>query len=479
MFLCSTAFSQYWEKVFDNRDSLWRPPANRIGQHSRLLCVGDTCINVTNLNRTTPVIFRSTDRGKNWDVRLVDTFNFAGIRTGIAPENILNLDADWPNIVAASDSNSYYFSHDGGLTWDRNKIKEPELYSKNSLKEYFTSIQDSMILHIGYRIGFGSNDAGDTFVELKPVEVLQGMFDSYANYINSGSIANDKAYISFNEAGYENNVLKMKYSYQVSDDLKNWTILRETVSNNDIGSEDIQGYSRNGRFLFAFGNKKLGHISVRKLNDLIIKIDTETDEATVVLDSFVTPTVSDGNIISKSNGIAAMTWRDDMHGLAIGYNRIMWETDDGGDMWFLSELNDVEHGALISLPGTWDEERVAGIHWFPEGDITYCNDGGQIFRYYPWPVSVAEEGNTDIYIREKPWVYPQPATGTLNFNIIEGGEINLIILDMTGRILIEQQKNIRDIGSGRVDVSTLAAGNYLLSIGYSDGRRISSTFVKE
>ncbi|GAB5465049.1 MAG: hypothetical protein Kapaf2KO_04850 [Candidatus Kapaibacteriales bacterium] len=214
-------------------------------------------------------------------------------------------------------------------------------------------------------------------------------------------------------------------------------------------------------------------------NDYILKIDPETNETKVVLDTFVNLSNPWG-YPKVSAGIHDLEWIDEKHGMALGQNRVFWETKDGGDTWFYSELNDTESGALISIPGQAIEEMAMDFKVWDDGSITLCNYGAQIFRYYPCPSSVEDRNGGTVFESQGPVVYPQPAEAgqQLSANLLGQGIATLIISDMSGRTVSVQE--IELTGFTKIDLPSenLLGGTYMLTVtNHATGQVQSGRFV--
>ena len=84
-------------------------------------------------------------------------------------------------------------------------------------------------------------------------------------------------------------------------------------------------------------------------------------------------------------------------------------------------------------------------------------------------VGVKENINTQINI------FPNPATNTLNINISNDNHLNISIIDITGRIIVNQQvSNEKNIS---LDITNLTAGIYQLKI-QGNGINTNQTFIK-
>lgn len=78
-------------------------------------------------------------------------------------------------------------------------------------------------------------------------------------------------------------------------------------------------------------------------------------------------------------------------------------------------------------------------------------------------------------------IYPNPVSETARviFNQTESGIVNLSLLDLSGRILVNQSSNI-DSGAAHIDlpVKTIKSGVYILKLRFEDGTEVSRKLIR-
>ena len=79
-------------------------------------------------------------------------------------------------------------------------------------------------------------------------------------------------------------------------------------------------------------------------------------------------------------------------------------------------------------------------------------------------------------------IYPNPAVEQLNLAVkaVEGGNLKIMILDMSGRVFLKEDMNAREnMNNYQLNVGSLQRGNYLLSIESNKFRKELFRFVKD
>lgn len=113
--------------------------------------------------------------------------------------------------------------------------------------------------------------------------------------------------------------------------------------------------------------------------------------------------------------------------------------------------------------------------------------------YYPTPISSTLDptceiinspamGNSEFDLENTAAnelnLYANPATDVLRFTVSETGTYDLMIMDMEGRILVQNQFN-NTANQHQINIAHLAAGTYILAVINHDGQSIKKQFIKE
>ncbi|HMZ50296.1 MAG TPA: T9SS type A sorting domain-containing protein, partial [Flavobacteriales bacterium] len=152
-------------------------------------------------------------------------------------------------------------------------------------------------------------------------------------------------------------------------------------------------------------------------------------------------------------------------------------------------------------PGCWRDGQDGSIPYpfalGSLGSITGTNvTGGNALAYYyyfyDWevqsPLAVCESARTEVVVEVGPQgindgtaqgfsVYPVPtdAALTIDFGTIQG-EVDLDLLDVTGRTVIAQHRTVN--GPGQLDLGGLARGEYSLRVRHTGGQLVRRVVVR-
>ena len=123
-------------------------------------------------------------------------------------------------------------------------------------------------------------------------------------------------------------------------------------------------------------------------------------------------------------------------------------------------------------------DQPCGIEYNPELDqLVVCNNGNNTLTF----IDVATGMDDPVHNQEKLHLFPNPAHNTVNYSLaIEAASfLELKIYDLHGRCICEDQVLTQNnFCQGRIDISHIPVGTYLLGI-YADNRLISSSrFIK-
>ncbi|MEO5675098.1 MAG: T9SS type A sorting domain-containing protein, partial [Chitinophagales bacterium] len=145
-------------------------------------------------------------------------------------------------------------------------------------------------------------------------------------------------------------------------------------------------------------------------------------------------------------------------------NTIMIKVDDNSGMLLLTGLK----------PNTKFKVKIQSV------DLTdWKNVSKQSVtaKFKTLPMRLADQAA----ISAKLTVFPNPATSSVNVSFMNGseGEVSITLLDVTGRILLAQQKiEVSGMVTEELDLSAMSAGVYQLVIISADGIRMNQSIVK-
>jgi hypothetical protein len=145
----------------------------------------------------------------------------------------------------------------------------------------------------------------------------------------------------------------------------------------------------------------------------------------------------------------------------------MFETTDFGTTWTSKNLDLLNTFANRINP-------VAGSFFNSDKNYWLVSETGYVF----WannenPISTS---STTISISEEKnlFVYPNPASQTIQIQVGNNEISNIEIISLTGKKVLEQ--NLKT--NNRIDISQLTNGIYLIQATSSNGQKITSKFIK-
>ncbi len=132
--------------------------------------------------------------------------------------------------------------------------------------------------------------------------------------------------------------------------------------------------------------------------------------------------------------------------------------------------------------GNWTfrfSELAAGTYYLPVPNVGFGQGGGP----YDISVSAVECGSTGTLeaAPDAAWlVYPNPTNGDLTItSLTDAGRVQLDMLDMTGRLVLSEQKQLGLSGSSQVSLAgRIAPGTYVLRMTTASGRSEQRVIVK-
>ena len=165
---------------------------------------------------------------------------------------------------------------------------------------------------------------------------------------------------------------------------------------------------------------------------------------------------------TQSRALYGVFFLDSDNGWAVGSNGVILHTTNGGDSWT------IEGEGLTSA-------FLRGVQ-FTSPTNGYMVGNGKTLLKYTQVYGVADNGLEELAFE----VYPNPCSDKLKLRNLklETRDLQLEIIDITGKVMYEEKMGRRGDGEISVDVSHLPAGLYLVKLQTEDAFGVRKIIIK-
>ena len=449
LILNTVKLSAEWKQVYDDPDSIAIELAG-------FDCIGDHCVNVMKWGWQEALVNVSSDRGKNWEVRVFDSLYFYRDKNGdyiydsTTKEYLYHKPYYFRDVecvsddfwIATCDSGYYYISHDAFETWELLNFKRTNYIS------VLTFIDDS--------VGIMGNTSN-----------LYLTFDQCQTWENISpdlSELPEKTWIDDVCWTPEGGIYVTTFS---------WEKKSVVFYSADSGKTYNQlGWTFGRMFDLHFFNDEVG-----------IGVGRHTYDSVVIKSAYnvIYKTTNGGmkwkrvlyKILPSKTGLGRVEFYDENKGVAYQtYSWDYWVTTDGGDTWERDTTYDLAYDGKKGL-----NSNLNYMCFLDNGDLIGQNNYGTVWRQ-DFLTSVKEtEAFGEIRIYPNP--IPRGGTATISLDIDHPGMYSFSVYSLDGSLLDSYQTFLHTAQNTiEYQPENLPRGNYFLVISGGGGEASVKLVIK-
>ncbi len=441
---CSPLFGGEWTNLSNLGTSLVGP---------KVEAIGDNVMISGNVGGITPHVFKSTDRGETWEVALDDSVrrdeNGKVIYHPVRTYDLAFTDS--LHAIMSCEGLRFWRTEDGGKNWVYDSLKAGSS-TQNIIRTYKNMAIASYIEEIYFSDDFGKNWISYKAKINREFDLDKGtVYPHYISFLDDSTLIADGSY--FVDFYHEDN---QYFIFKSTDFGSNWEIIHDKERSSNFSYKLI-----NNNIIAVGSNQTKPYAS--SYIDIIQKSTDGGYSWELIMDtvSFPSSPLREIDFINDNDGIA----------FSPGYSKL-FRTSDGGRTWY----RDFSIDSLTYPP--YDYE------YLPNGEILAVERGGEVYKWTDPFLSIDEDRIRESEPSVKLYPNPLSKNETLNIEFIPSflGEVELSIIDMTGRKLSIYQHNLASRTKQILNYkpnNDLTSGIYFLQIGYKNGIAERHKFVVE